>query len=334
MIRALLWLLIGVLFGVGAPSVAAQEVMCRLTDDRLDEISGMAVSRLHDNVLWVHNDSSGGPYLYAIDMQTCRTIARITVPGIEARDLEGLAAGVDAKGRAVLWLGDIGDNRDSWPWVWLHRIREPDVLRDQVQKARTYRFTYPDISLNAETLLVNPAEPQLWVVTKQLARGGLFALPDPLRPKRINTARFIQQEGPLITDGAISPDGSRYVLRDYVNAKVFEGLPPGREVTVIDLPIQPQGEAITWTADGQALLITSERDDRLIRVEVPSAAQSQTPTSQGVEPTETQPAIQTAIQPATTREIPWPLITMLGLGAVGVLAVMEVWRRRSGNARV
>ena len=72
-----------------------------------------------------------------------------------------------------------------------------------------------------------------------------------------------------MTDGAISPDGSGYVLRDYGDAVLYAGLPPGREVARIPLPYQFQGEAITWAADGLSLLIAGERDDRLLRVALP-----------------------------------------------------------------
>jgi hypothetical protein len=72
----------------------------------------------------------------------------------------------------------------------------------------------------------------------------------------------------MITDGAVSPDGSRFVLRDYVDAYVYSGLPPGRDPRTVYLPFQPQGEAITWTSDGSALLVASERDNRLLRVPI------------------------------------------------------------------
>jgi hypothetical protein len=308
---------------VVAPPALADEVVCRFTDDRLDEISGMAVSRLHPNVLWVHNDSSGGPYLYAMDLTTCETLARITIADIEARDFEGLAAGVDGQGRAVLWLGDIGDNRDSWPFVWMHRIREPAEISDQTLKARTFRFTYPDIPLNAETVLADPQSPRVWVVTKQLSRGGLYELPTPLKRNRVNTATFIQREGPLITDGAIDPTGSRYVLRDYVGATLFEGLPPGREVGRIDLPVQPQGEAITWTADGTSLLVTSERDDRLIRVPV-----SQNTDVIPVEPEPSPSASTDDVPEASEDHVPWLAIGVAGILALAIVGATEVWRRR------
>ncbi len=255
-----------------APARAADQAteVCRFSDERLTEISGMTTSLRHPGVLWVHNDSSGGPRVYAIDAATCSTLATVTIDGIDARDIEAIAAGRDDKGRAVLWIADIGDNLDSWDEVRIHRVREPGVLRDRTVTARTYRFTYSDRPHNAETLLADPDSGQLWVVTRQLARGTLYALPVPLSPTGVNVARPVRREGGLVTDGAVSPDGSRYVLRDYVDALVFAGLPPGTQEQRVYLPFQMQGEAITWTPDGRALLTAGEKDDRLLRIEVPA----------------------------------------------------------------
>lgn len=251
---------------VSQARAATPEVVCRFDDGRLDEISGMAMSIAHPGVLYLHNDSSGGPYVYAVSATSCQVIARLEVRGARARDFEGMAAGRDSRGRPVLWIGDIGDNLDSWEQVEVLRIREPDRLVDQVLTPRTYRFTYRDRPHDGETLLADPRVPRLWVVTKQLARGSLYALPVPLRRGRVNIATPIRPEGGIITDGAVSPDGSRYVLRDYFDAVIYQGLPPGREVQRIYLPFQPQGESITWSADGRSLLIASERDERLLRV--------------------------------------------------------------------
>jgi len=247
---------------------AEPDVVCRFTDPRLTEISGMASSIAHPGILYVHNDSSGGPYVYAVSATTCRVVARLTLAGSAARDFEAIAVGRDRSGRPVVWIGDIGDNLDSWDSVEVLRIREPQRLVDQALRPKRYRFTYQDRPHNAETLLADPARPRLWVVSKQMARGGLYALPVPLRRTGTNTARRVQDEGGIITDGAISPDGSRYVLRDYFDAVIYQGPPPGREVRRIYLPAQPQGEAITWSSDGRSLLIASERDDRLLRVPV------------------------------------------------------------------
>lgn len=239
--------------------------VCRFADGRFDEISGMTYSQRHPGVIYLHNDSSGGARIYAVDARTCRTRATLTLAGAQARDLEAIGSGRDAKGRPILWVGDIGDNLDSWSEVRLLRVREPKVLRDRTLTVRTYRFTYPDGPQNAEALLTDPRSSRVWIVTKKLARGTMYAL-DGLRRDRVTVARRIQQSGGMVTDGAVSPDGTRYVLRDYVDARAYQGLPPGRELGTVYLPVQFQGEAVTWTTDGQALLVASERDDRLLRV--------------------------------------------------------------------
>lgn len=247
--------------------------VCRFTDKRLVEISGIANSLAHPGVIWLHNDSGGGPYLYAVSATTCKTLTRVRVLGAGARDFEAIASARGKHGRPLLWLGDIGDNRDSWPSVSILRIPEPSLTATSV-RARVYRFTYSDRPHNAEALLVEPNSQHIWVVTKQLAHGGLYVLPKPLSRTRVNIAKRLRTEGGLITDGAVSPDGSRYVLRDYVNATLFDGLPPGRQAGVVPLPLQFQGEAVTFTPDGSALLVASERDDRLLRVALPQGRMS------------------------------------------------------------
>jgi hypothetical protein len=252
---------------VTAPAALAEPgvtQVCKFPDPRFKEISGMARSLLHPHVLWLHNDSGGGPLLFAVDERTCATLATVTIAGVPARDLEGVAVARSRSGESIIWLGDVGDNRDSWPYLRLHRILEPAVLSDQtVTPTATYRFTYPDGPHNTETVMAYGD--RVWVVTKQLAHGSLYAV--PLKKHGVAIAKKLRAEGGLVTDGAISPDGARYVLRDYVNAEIVTGLPAGTSLGFFALPNQAQGEGVTWTADGKALLITSERDARLLRVE-------------------------------------------------------------------
>ena len=346
---ALAAVLVGGVAPVGAYAVpSADDVVevCRFSDDRLDEISGMTYSQRHDGVLYLHNDSSGGPRIYAVDATTCDVIATLTVAGIEARDLEAIGSGRDAKGRPVLWLGDLGDNLDSWPEVRLHRVREPKRLRDRTLTARTYRVTYPDRPHNAEALLADPDSSRVWVVTKQAASGTIYALPRGADRDRVTVLEPVGEAGAFVTDGSVSPDGSRFALRDYVDAEVLSGLPPGSDPQTVYLPLQLQGEAMTWTADGSALLVAGERDDRLLRVPAPpaatpaetasptpapmasSATTSSTPPPSG----ETEaPAAGESARQLTTREgegwvVPGLAALLVG-AALAVIGVAE-WRRR------
>ena len=253
---------------VAAPASAQQELpwteVCRFDDRRLTEISGMAASWMHENVVWVHNDSSDAARLYALDLETCDTVSELRLRGVQARDFEALASTRNARGRAALWVGDIGDNRDSWPFVTLHRVWEPKTLGTRSRRVKSWDFTYPDRPHNAETLMVSGRS--VWVATWQLATGGLYSV--PLR-RTVARAERLDDVGPLTTDGSIHPDERGYVLRDYLDVHFYVGLPPGRKVATFALPRQVQGEAITWTSDGTGLLIASEEDVRLLRVDPP-----------------------------------------------------------------
>lgn len=253
---------------IAAPASAQKELpwteVCRFDDRRLTEISGMAASLMHENVVWVHNDSSDAARLYALDLQTCDTVSELRLRGVQARDFEGLASTRNARGRAALWVGDIGDNRDSWPSVTLHRVWEPKTLGTRSRPVKSWDFTYPDRPHNAETLMVSGRS--VWVATWQLATGGVYSV--PLR-RTVASAERLDDVGPLTTDGSIHPDERGYVLRDYLDVHFYVGLPPGRKVATFALPRQVQGEAITWTSDGTGLLIASEEDDRLLRVDPP-----------------------------------------------------------------
>lgn len=307
---------------VTAPASAADVTrVCAFGDARFTEISGMTYSLRHPGVIWLHNDSGDGPYVYAVDLATCQTLARITISGIDARDVEAIAVGRDRQGRPLLWVGDLGDNLDSWPEVHIYRFTEPRKLVDQVVDPRVYRVTYRDRPHNAETLLADPNSMQLWIVTKQLAHGRLYALPKRLSESKLNVATAVRKVGGLVTDGSVSPDGSRYVLRNYVDAELFAGVPPGKQGERIDLPVQPQGEAVTWTRDGQALLVASERDNRLLRVELPTSRQTATPSA------------TVAAAPATSSPAPASLpvgeqagtrLLLVGAAVLGALALTAV----------
>ncbi|HET6813152.1 MAG TPA: hypothetical protein VFJ69_03970, partial [Actinomycetota bacterium] len=160
--------------------VEGAEVALRLEDPRILESSGLALSRRHPAVLWTHNDSGGGPELYAVGSDG-RTLATLTLAGAEARDWEALAPGRDDRGRPALLVGDIGDNQDLWPEVAVYRVTEPARLRDATVPAVRYRLRYADGPRDAEALLVDPRSNRLYVATKSSDGGGLYRAPARLR---------------------------------------------------------------------------------------------------------------------------------------------------------
>ncbi len=258
-----------------APAVlgAADEVLCTFDSAELDEVSGIALSQQHDDILWMTNDSGGGPYLYALDITDCSLRAELTLLDTPARDHEALAVGRDEQGNDVIWVADIGDNRDSWPYARIHKVIEPQELTDAEVPVTTYRFTYPDGARNAEALMADPNRERLWVISKEDGVGGIYRLPSPMSPAQTPMqAKLVGEARSQVTDAAMAPDGRRYVVRDYLSAEVFSGKPPGEAQARFGLPLQPQGEAVTWTADGKGLIVASERSGQLIQVDVPGTA--------------------------------------------------------------
>lgn len=239
-----------------APGDDEPRALFTVTDPQITEASGLAVSLRHEGVLYTHNDSSDAPRVFAVG-DDGSTLATFTVAGAEARDWEGMATGRDEAGRPVLYVADIGDNLGgAWPTVSVYRIPEPERLRDGTVQATRFRFRYAEGARNAEAILVHPRTGRLYVASRELP-GGLYAAPKRLRTDEVNVLRRIGDAPPIVTGGDFAPDGSRYVLRTYLSASIYAE-PGGRKVATVSLPDQPQGESVTYTRDGRALLVGSE----------------------------------------------------------------------------
>src|SRR6059058_4342891 len=75
-----------------------------IKDSRITESSGLAASHLHPGIYWTHNDSGDGPYIYAVDSSTGKTVARVTLSGIGSpRDVEAISIGPGNQ----IYVGDI-----------------------------------------------------------------------------------------------------------------------------------------------------------------------------------------------------------------------------------
>ena len=292
--------------------------LCRFDGTRLAEISGLAYSTLHEGIVWAHNDSGGGPRLYALDIESCEIRAVLRVRGITASDPEALAAGTSATGAPALWWGDIGDNTSSRGFVEVHEIPEPADLRNARVSATTYRVRLEDRQ-DAEALLADGD--RLWLIGKGLIQGNVWALPYPLRADRQVRARIVGTEEGLVTDAAMRPGGG-YAVRDYSEVRIYSGSPPGILEARMPLPEQVQGEAMTWTPDGTALIVASEGDDRLLLVPVegppPTPSPSGSPTQAAATPAAAGPS-------ATSESSPSPVAAALEpVDRVGSLAVLAL----------
>jgi len=264
---------------IGIPAAGGPpEIRCRLADDRISESSGIAASSSSDEVVFTHNDSGDRARFFAVDTGTCATRATFTVTGATNLDWEDMARGQAADGSPVLWLADIGDNQARRASVVVYEVDEPGPgATDGAVKVRARStLTYPDGAHDAETLLVDPETGRPVIVTKdtEAGRSRAYRLPSTNSGvlERIADLEVAALPGGglfapswSVTGGATSPDRRIVVLRSYLAAWAWTATPGealatvlGRRPTALDLPVDRQAEAVSFTRDGSGLWLTSE----------------------------------------------------------------------------
>lgn len=243
------------------------EVVGRIETETITELSGLAASRTRDGVLYTHNDSGDGARFFAID-RTGALLATYTLEGVVANDIEDVGVGPCPEGSCV-YLADIGDNNKKRTNISIYRTPEPTIPGGAVRAVRL-TLTYPDGPHNAEALLVSPEGDLVVVEKSSTGTGGVYLL-DKDRARgateatltRIATLTLPAEAGGLVTGGAFHPCEKRVTLRTYT--AMFEyRFTGGLETmfasapTLIPAGREPQGEAVTYTANGRELLTASE----------------------------------------------------------------------------
>jgi hypothetical protein len=252
--------LTGASVAAAAPEDGGGPEPFRIKSPRITESSGLAGSPKHKGIYWTHNDSDDGPYVYAVDSATGKTVATVTLNGINPRDVEAISAGPDGS----LYVGDIGDNLGGgWNEVWIYRFEEPERLRDVTVTPTRYTVRYADGPRDAESLMVHPKTGRAYIASKSEKNGAVYAGPERLSPSGVNVFRRVARTEVTATDGAFSPDGTRLVLRGYIGGEMFawrQGKPKALD-TPVSVPLTGQGESVTFTRDGRTLMCGAEGED-------------------------------------------------------------------------
>jgi hypothetical protein len=260
---------------------------------RLVENSMAVTSVRQPGILFGLNDSGNGPFLFAFDsLGQARGIWQID--GARNRDWEAAALGpcgaVDSGG-PCLFIGDVGDNDARRPSLSIYRLREPTVSPPHTARPDSappftniarLDFRYPDEPHDVEAMYVT-RDGSIFLITKRRlldeqrrARPALiFRIPaSAWDSSGIVIARLADslplvpgsEQGRLVTDAALSTDGTLLAVRTYSEVFVYSvdsatGL-PRREITPGYCRIawlrETQGEGIGWWWDQRRLVLTSE----------------------------------------------------------------------------
>jgi hypothetical protein len=268
----------------GAAHAAGATELYTLADPRIDEASGIGVGIASPGIDYVENDSGDVNRFFALDAQNGQTAAVVTVPDAVNVDWEDLAVAPDAAGTPSVWLGDIGDNNATRKEVTVYRVDEPTVSPTDRNRSITasppdiWRLKYPGGPVNAESLAVTPRG-VAYIITKSVIGASVVyrvpAKPDPDHVQtlvRVGSIQFSAQttgtpEGGVgtltATSASVSRNGDLLAVRTYSDAYVWPlhgfggfGAALNRKPTHIALPVQPQGEGVSF--HGASLLIDSE----------------------------------------------------------------------------
>jgi hypothetical protein len=259
------------------------QVVGRIASDEITESSGLVASKCQENVLWTHNDSGGGAFIFAIN-SAGKKLGTFRVKGATNVDWEDIATYKSPAGECFLYIGDIGNNSRARNDLGVYVVEEPLVSKSDVSSSKKnpidissyklIKINYPDSRHDAETLLVHPQTADIYILTKELSRSAdVYKIANNYTSDTINKLQKITDlsvpaiPSGFLTGGDISFDGKRVVVCDYFaayefalpeNSKSFEEIWKQKPLT-ISIGEREQGEAVCYSLDGKSIFATSEK---------------------------------------------------------------------------
>jgi hypothetical protein len=254
----------------------------RIKSPDIEESSGIAASRCQNNVLWTHNDSDDGPFIFALN-DSGESLGTWKVTGAQNIDWEDIATYKDKGGKCYIYIGEIGDNKLKRNEHAIYWFTEPIINRSnstssrkdpiETEPAKIVRFKYPDFNQDAETLMVHPKTGDIYVVTKRITGpAGVYCLressgsADLVKLEKIADLSVPAIPNGFLTGGDISPDGRRVIICDYMQAYEYT-LPETatnfddiwqQKAEPIELGQRKGGESVCYNVDGTSIFATSE----------------------------------------------------------------------------
>ncbi|MFI5609878.1 hypothetical protein [Amycolatopsis sp. NPDC051903] len=247
-----------------APAAAAPppapETLCKVTDSRLGELSGLASDGEH---WYAIND--GGTKVQVFVLNHSCAVQKVLSASTDPYDVEDVARAADG----TLWLSDTGDNSHKRSTVALME------LKPSGGSVTLHRLTYPDGPHDTEALLLDRSGTP-YLVTKEVFGDsavyrptGPLATPGPTKLEKVGSLTIHDTGTPggpvgafgsvLVTGGATSADGTVVALRTYTDAYLYPA-PDGdvlaalkRNPVRVPLPNEKQGEALAFEPDGTLL---------------------------------------------------------------------------------
>jgi len=256
-----------------------RELLGSTNNLKLKEISGMAISRKYDGIIWVHNDSGDDAHFFAINYKG-EIVAECIMKNATNIDWEDIAIGPGpVDGTDYIYIADTGDNLLIRNDYAVYRIAEPviDPLKlDQkiiLSNFDKIELSYPDISHDCETIFIEPSSKNLFFITKRDSFALAYRLNNPPIEDAINTLELIgtmqigkartKRETSRICGGDMSADGKNLIIKSYDSVYYFSIDNDLKEVLIkkpstLYYVAEAQGEAIAFDKESKFYFTISE----------------------------------------------------------------------------
>ena len=261
----------------------------KLQSPAVNEASGLAISSVNPDFMWIINDSGGTPEIHLAGTDGTDR-GKVTLADTRNIDWEDLAS-FTLDGENYLLVADTGDNGSKRESCTLHILREPTLpavgqkLAATVVAAWQIQFCYEGGPRDCEAVAVDAEAGKIILISKRTHPPQIYEL--PLRPSKkhsIQTARKIGQttvkcpvfslipfhDQPVGLD--FTPDRSLAAVVTYYSIFLFPRQPTESWAVAFSHPptILPphslgQAESVAFSKDGNTLYTVAEGNESPIK---------------------------------------------------------------------
>lgn len=256
----------------------------QLKQRSLREVSGLAYSKKHKEVIWAINDGGNGETLFALNPKG-EVLAEIKVDQVKNWDWEDLDT-FTVDGESYLMIADVGDNRAIRKKPMLLLFKEPELTVKSITPINTTVVAYEDGARDCEAVAVDTELREVLLVSKRDIPPGVYTVPLALESKPPGEETIVTAKKRSVVDALPQPDfrdlkekygvyssqptaidieGNRLLMLTYKYAYLYERQSDQhwsdvmlKKPKLLKLRKLEQQEAVTWLPDGNGIIYTSE----------------------------------------------------------------------------
>lgn len=225
----------------------------------INEVSGIADSKINPGLLWAHEDSGNPAQLYLIKHDGS-VVKKIFIKNAVNRDWEDMAL-LDGN----IYIGEIGDNNQVQTEYSFYKLPEPSSTTDTVFNLERIGFQYPDGPHDAEGFLADPISKNFYIISKRDNPSKIYKLSYPFASNNtLTVVRSLPYTG--VVSATISSDGKEILIKTYgtiyyysrsQNETVEQALQ--KEPKTLVYQPEPQGEAVCFANNRSGYFTLSEK---------------------------------------------------------------------------